>query len=103
MGVKGRSIYASKLDLTAHGDPTATAHTGAVHHHGIEADNGFNFVFPGQICHSLHHGDGAHSNDKVNFPSLINELLEHVGDKTMVPLATVIGGHKIGRASCRER
>ena len=55
VAVKLRTVHAGKLGLTANSDPAASAHPGAVQHDRVEADQGLDFEFVGDIAASLHH------------------------------------------------
>ena len=44
VAVKVGAVHAGKLQLAAHGQAAAAAHTGAVHHDGVHGHNGLDVV-----------------------------------------------------------
>ena len=84
VAVKVGAIYAGKLGLTAHRNTAAAAHTGAVNHNGVQADQGGNFVLFGQGRNKLHHRNRPNGNNKVVMAAAFNQAAQLIGNKAFL-------------------
>ena len=92
VAVEIRAVHAGELHFAAHGDAAGSAHAGAIHHDGIQADDGRNAERPGGFAAGLHHGnrpDGDHFAD-VLFGG--QDVGQGVRDEAFASVAAVVGG-----------
>ena len=88
--VKLRTVDADKLSLATDGQTAGTAHTGSIHHDGIERNVCGKIIFLGQETAELHHDrrtDGENLIDML----LIDKLLDSYGYNTLLAVTSVIG------------
>ena len=95
MGVKVRAVHAGELGLSAYDDAAAAAHTGAVHHDGVERDDGLDAVGAGDVGQEFHHNIGADSDDPVKLGLALSDigvdlLLEVLGGEALFSVAAVV-------------
>ena len=64
--VKLRSIDADKAGLASNRNAASSAHSGSVHHDGVQAGFGRDVVFRGCKCHEFHHDGWADSNTFID-------------------------------------
>ena len=98
MGVKVRPIHAGELGLAAHDNAAAAAHAGAVHHDGVQGDNGLDAVGAGHVRQELHHDVGADGDDPVKLGLAFGDvgvdlLLQVLGGEALLTIGAVIGAH----------
>ena len=96
--VKVRPVHAGELGLPAHDHAAAAAHAGAVHHDGIQGDDGADAVGAGDVRQKLHHDVGADGDDPVELGLVpgdvaLDLLLEEGGGEALPAVAAVVGAH----------
>ena len=92
VAVEIRAVHAGELHVAAHRDAAGTAHSGAIHHDRIEADDGRNAGGPGDFAARLHHRDGP---DGDHFTDVLfggQDVGQRVGDEAVAAVAAIIGG-----------
>src|SRR5574337_719152 len=89
--VELRAVHADELVLPGHGHPAGAAHAGAVDHYRVEAYHRKDVVGPGDVANRPHHGHGADADDAAYLHPLVYEVLEHLRDEPVVPVAPVVG------------
>ena len=90
MAVKVGAINAGELGLAANGQTAAAAHTGTVHHDGAHGNGGGHAVGLGGQGHKLHHDHGADGEDLVILIAGVQQLLQSLGDQTLLAVGTVV-------------
>src|SRR5271157_970986 len=78
MAVELGAVDAGELRLTADGDPAGAAHARAVHHDGVQADDGLYMMWPGGFGRHLHHDGRADDDDAVDFDAAVDQFHERV-------------------------
>ena len=91
VAVKVGAVYAGKLGLAAYGDPAAAAHAGAVHHDGVQGDNGLDPEGLRGLGDELHHGDGANGQNLIVLAAGFQQLLELYSDEAVLAVGAVVG------------
>ena len=94
VAVKLGAVHAGELGLAANGDPAAAAHTGAVHHDGVQGHHGMHAEGLGGLAHKLHHGHGSDGQNLVILDAALQQSLELDGAEALFAVGAVIG-HQI--------
>ena len=84
------------------GDAARSAHAGAIHHDGIQADDGGDTGGPGDLAACLHHGKRADGDHLAHIAIGGEDIGEGVGDEALAAVAAVIGSQGPG-AGGRKR
>src|ERR1039457_2746125 len=92
VAVEIRAVHASELHFPADGDAAGPAHSGAIHHDGIEADDGGDGEGAGDFAARLHHGDGPDGDHFANVLFVGQDVGQGVGDKAVAAVAAIVGG-----------
>ena len=86
------AVHAGELHLPAHRDAARPAHSGAIHHDRVQADDGRNAEGPRDFAARLHHRDGP---DGDHFADVLfggQHVGQRVGDEAVAAVAAVVGG-----------
>ena len=89
MGIEFGSIDTDELCFATYGDAARTAHSGAIHHDGIERSFGRDIVFGGSERNELHHNGRTDSDTFVNLLA-VNHLLYSYGYDTFLPHRAIV-------------
>ena len=90
MAVELRAVHAGKFGFAAHGNPAAAAHTGAVHHDGVQGHGGVGAEGLGGEGDKLHHGHGADGQHLVKLLARFQQLLQGLGHQAVAAVGAVV-------------
>ena len=91
MSVKFGTIHTYEFCFSSHGNTTSAAHSGSVHHDGVEADIRVDVERTGHIADRLHHRKRPDGIDGVDRAGSFQKIGELVGHETLTAVAAVIG------------
>jgi len=91
MAVKFRPVHADEFRFPRDGRAAAAAHTGSIHHDGVQADDRADIVGPGDVRYGTHHDHRTDADNFINLLPFFNELFQNVGNKAVVAIATIVG------------
>src|SRR5665213_3814820 len=94
-GVELGSVNAGELAFVTEQHAAAAAHSGAVHHDGVEADHGLDAEGFSDSCDGAHHGDRANREHKVDSALGVDEPVQLHGHQALLTVTTVVG-HYVG-------
>ena len=88
VGVKFRAVDADEFCLAADCGAAAAAHTGAVNHDSVEADDCLDSERTRYFRYGLHHDDRADADNEgdIFFSALFDYLLQYLGNETVGPV-----------------
>ena len=94
MPVELRAIHARKLGLAIHRHPARAAHSGAVHHDGIQADHGVDPIAHRQVAHRPHHHHRPDGIYDLHLLPFVHEVLQDIRHKPFPLIGAVVRGHE---------
>ncbi len=97
------AIHAGEFHGAAHGYAAGTAHAGAIHHDGIQTDDGGDAQRAGDLAAGAHHGDRPDGYYFAGVLFLGEDIGEGRGDESFAAIAAVIGGDFQAVAEGAER
>src|SRR5699024_571286 len=80
VAVKLRAVHTGKFHFVPYGQTAGTAHTRAVHHDRIHADDGGDSQLLGGQTAEFHHDHGADGNTYVIVFSFRSQIFDHLRD-----------------------
>ena len=92
VAVEIRAVHAGELHVAAHRDAAGPAHSGAIHHDRIEADDGRNAGGPRDFAARLHHRDGPDGDHFADVLFVGQHVGQRVGDEAVAAVAAIVGG-----------
>ena len=91
MSVKLRSVYTCKLHFTAYRNTACSAHTSSIYHDRVQADDGWNSQFLGQLTYEFHHDHWSDGNTYiVLFTLIFNQVFDNLSYHALTLVRTII-------------
>ena len=94
MAVKLRSVHTCELHFPANAYTAGAAHSCAVHHDWVHADDGWDSQLLGELADKFHHNHRSDGNtDIVLLALVLHQILNNVGYHALAYIGTVICGN----------
>ena len=90
MPIKFRAVDTGKLGFPVNCHAARAAHPDAVHHKRVQADGRGHAEGQRRARYGLHHRHRTHGNDFLNLLVFFKAVLQQIGHKPLVPIASVI-------------